>query len=587
MTRQTDPNDMDNNTVETDTKEMAPKGLEAKGSVVRSIPNAPDDPHRLSVSSSSSSRSQQQQLPSCSIPSSSTTTTTPPHPPSATTYNNFVLSEGSVQLCRPKINAPERSTTTTNSGSFHRRRSLQQQQPQQQQMESIDWMHGQGNQYRQRQPQEEEEEGRLRNNHDRQRRQYYNHGDSFVDKEGMNVDDEENDSDEAMVIVGEQAPVSALTAPTNMRSEGPPPPTQPSKQSPSWSKRLAKRFSQRRSNSSSMSPASQSVLGSVEEDEGTPVPVLPPPAASPSCDNDTPPPPLSREQPLTDSLPQFRPGSSSSPTAAGWKRDGETTRTFKKRLRLWIVVAVVLTVSSVIVVGVVVGLGLPRMRRGNTSNGSDSSTPGDKDENNHNNSNDTTAPFPAVPTTTVVPSHVPLPPPPPTRIPTTATTPNPTPQISVFHCPEVVWLDVFETARASNPRRFQSFFDDLRVMLRTNGILVEDDTPCTPQNMALWWVASMYTTHNSTTTTLDSVVSSYALGVLYLSLTGYQWTNQTNWMMDIHYCGWSGVECGSAANATTATTVVGLNLPKRYVYGTIPQEIALLSSLSESFLFVL
>jgi len=66
----------------------------------------------------------------------------------------------------------------------------------------------------------------------------------------------------------------------------------------------------------------------------------------------------------------------------------------------------------------------------------------------------------------------------------------------------------------------------------------------------------------------------YAVAVLYYSLAGIFWENNENYMSSSHECGWYGITCNEEK------IIVELDLSGNFLFGSIPNEISLLSSLS-------
>jgi hypothetical protein len=100
-------------------------------------------------------------------------------------------------------------------------------------------------------------------------------------------------------------------------------------------------------------------------------------------------------------------------------------------------------------------------------------------------------------------------------------------------------------------------------------------TPPSPQNNALIWLAN--------NTNLDSYsnatkIQRYALATLFFSTNGLSWNDNSVWMSDENECGWYN-NGGSLCNSGSVET---LSLESNYLFGTIPNELALLSNLSKS-----
>jgi hypothetical protein len=100
-------------------------------------------------------------------------------------------------------------------------------------------------------------------------------------------------------------------------------------------------------------------------------------------------------------------------------------------------------------------------------------------------------------------------------------------------------------------------------------------TPLMPQNNSVKWLAnnSNFTQFSNTTK-----IQRYALGVLYYSTNGTNWSNKTGWLTDANECDWYHDPTLSFCDNGT---IVGLDLYKdgsgNNLVGTIPMELALLS----------
>eukprot|EP00588_Corethron_pennatum_P016682 CAMPEP_0194310480 /NCGR_PEP_ID=MMETSP0171-20130528/7439_1 /TAXON_ID=218684 /ORGANISM="Corethron pennatum, Strain L29A3" /LENGTH=434 /DNA_ID=CAMNT_0039064145 /DNA_START=109 /DNA_END=1410 /DNA_ORIENTATION=- len=66
----------------------------------------------------------------------------------------------------------------------------------------------------------------------------------------------------------------------------------------------------------------------------------------------------------------------------------------------------------------------------------------------------------------------------------------------------------------------------------------------------------------------------YAVAVLYYSLGGIFWDNNENYMSSSHECDWYGITCNEEK------IIMELDLSANFLFGLIPNEISLLSSLS-------
>ena len=114
---------------------------------------------------------------------------------------------------------------------------------------------------------------------------------------------------------------------------------------------------------------------------------------------------------------------------------------------------------------------------------------------------------------------------------------------------------------------------------RLNSIVVEiaavSGVPCfernSPQNKALLWIIEkdeMKLQHNST-----NLFQRYALMVLFYSLSGDTWLQNTGFGTGTHECEWFGIDCSRSGHVTTI--VLSLNMLK----GKFPREIGIFSDL--------
>jgi hypothetical protein len=97
----------------------------------------------------------------------------------------------------------------------------------------------------------------------------------------------------------------------------------------------------------------------------------------------------------------------------------------------------------------------------------------------------------------------------------------------------------------------------------------------TPQNNALNWLAN--------NTNLDSYsnvtkIQRYALATLFFSTSGTSWNEKDEWISDFDECRWYN----SGSSLCTHGSVETLNLWGNNLVGTIPNELALLTNMSES-----
>jgi hypothetical protein len=98
-------------------------------------------------------------------------------------------------------------------------------------------------------------------------------------------------------------------------------------------------------------------------------------------------------------------------------------------------------------------------------------------------------------------------------------------------------------------------------------------TPLTPQNNALNWLAGNVNLDSYSNATK---IQRYALATLFYSTDGTSWYRKTNWRKNIDECDWGYVFCDQNRSLET------LKLSYNNLFGTIPNELALLSNLCES-----
>lgn len=102
-------------------------------------------------------------------------------------------------------------------------------------------------------------------------------------------------------------------------------------------------------------------------------------------------------------------------------------------------------------------------------------------------------------------------------------------------------------------------------------------TASTPQNEALNWLASNVNLHSYSDATK---IQRYALATLFYTTNGTRWNRKLGWLRDYDECDWYTYAEGSSCDENH--TVKDLNLSQNNLVGTIPNEFALLSNLSES-----
>jgi hypothetical protein len=99
--------------------------------------------------------------------------------------------------------------------------------------------------------------------------------------------------------------------------------------------------------------------------------------------------------------------------------------------------------------------------------------------------------------------------------------------------------------------------------------------PLTPQNMALNWLAN---NTNLDTYSDAKKIQRFALATLFYSTNGTSWYVNDTWMSNEDECGWYN----NGASLCTIGSIDRLNLEINNLVGKIPNELALLSNLSES-----
>jgi hypothetical protein len=101
-------------------------------------------------------------------------------------------------------------------------------------------------------------------------------------------------------------------------------------------------------------------------------------------------------------------------------------------------------------------------------------------------------------------------------------------------------------------------------------------TPWTPQNNAANWLAN---NANLTSYSNEKKIQRYTLAVLHYSTNGNNWIGKDGWLSNEEECDWYNTDDGSFCKNGS---VVVLGLYDNNLVGKIPNELALLSSLSES-----
>jgi len=99
----------------------------------------------------------------------------------------------------------------------------------------------------------------------------------------------------------------------------------------------------------------------------------------------------------------------------------------------------------------------------------------------------------------------------------------------------------------------------------------------TSKYKALVWLADKDPKHLHSSSPIEEVLQRFVLADLYFSTTGDQWNNKYKFLTRKNVCDWndktSGVFCNENGQITT------LLMPENDLYGTIPQDIGLLSNM--------
>jgi hypothetical protein len=144
--------------------------------------------------------------------------------------------------------------------------------------------------------------------------------------------------------------------------------------------------------------------------------------------------------------------------------------------------------------------------------------------------------------------------------------------------PRAIMMDrASDDPPTSSPSR-QEVLQELESLLSLvsfdNGTALQ--TPLTPQNMALNWLAN---NTNLDTYSDAKKIQRFALATLFYSTNGTTWYVNDTWMSNHEdECGWYN----NGASLCTRGSIDRLNLEMNNLVGKIPNELALLSNLSES-----
>lgn len=96
----------------------------------------------------------------------------------------------------------------------------------------------------------------------------------------------------------------------------------------------------------------------------------------------------------------------------------------------------------------------------------------------------------------------------------------------------------------------------------------DDISSCSPINQALVWISS----GNDIQLTRTQRAQKFALAVIYASMGGTQWSNNSNWLANEDVCTWFGVSCAE-------DYVTELVLDDNNLIGMLPSELSLLERL--------
>ena len=94
----------------------------------------------------------------------------------------------------------------------------------------------------------------------------------------------------------------------------------------------------------------------------------------------------------------------------------------------------------------------------------------------------------------------------------------------------------------------------------------------TPQSQAFQWVLGDFSSGGWQD---DTILERYALACLFYGLDGFRWISVTDFVLEVSYCVWQGVEC-----STDDDQISSLALPAENLSGALPREIGLLPSLT-------
>ncbi len=104
------------------------------------------------------------------------------------------------------------------------------------------------------------------------------------------------------------------------------------------------------------------------------------------------------------------------------------------------------------------------------------------------------------------------------------------------------------------------------------GIYVEGSS----KYQALAWLADKDPKHLDETSHIEEVLQRFVLADLYFSTSGDEWAADYHWLSHKNVCDWNDKTHGVFCNENKQITA--LSMPETHLYGTIPQDIGLLSN---------
>ena len=137
----------------------------------------------------------------------------------------------------------------------------------------------------------------------------------------------------------------------------------------------------------------------------------------------------------------------------------------------------------------------------------------------------------------------------------------------------------------SQPIRVSDAVQDMYSSLKANEELdehLDNDTQiesCTPENMALLWLASevaeVMVTQESVDLLYERVSSRFLLAFLYFAWDGRNWKENRNWLSSDSECDWFGVGCNENGK------IESLSLPFNNIKGSLESRLGLLRDLKK------